>query len=177
MYLDMPATTPETREEIIAYLKNHFRYNTMNSWNNSASYAHRIKIRDLNGIDKDLEMRCYEMLEVEEAFEGFGNQIFLFHLSHDAYCIGQNGRSGGYLVLCNDKFPGKNIDMDEDFEDWDLSSLETRRDLVMAFDDACEDAVTEFVEFAKTHKVEEKTIMIPKKIMVAVPEGEQDEDI
>jgi hypothetical protein len=172
MYFDIPATKPESREEIINYLKNHFRYDTMNSWNNSTSYANRIKIRDLNGIDRDLEMRCYEMLEVEEAFEGFVNQIFLFHLSHDAYCIGQNGRSGGYLVLLNDRFPGKNIDMDEDFEDWGFWGLQERCNLVWDFDNACEDAVAEFVEFAKTHVAEEKTIMIPKKIMVAIPKGD-----
>jgi hypothetical protein len=67
--------------------------------------------------------------------------------------------------------------MGEDFEDWDMATLQDRRDLVMDFDQTCENAVAEFVEFAKTHKVEEKTIMIPKKIMVAVPKGEQDEDI
>jgi hypothetical protein len=169
MYLEMPANKPKSREEIISYLKDHFKYDTMNSWNKSTSYAHRIKIRDLNNVDRDLEMACYEMIDVQEAFDGFVNQIYLFHLSRDEYCISQNGRSGGYLVLMNDQYPGRSIDMGEDFERWSIEGLQERCDLVWDFDNSCEDAVAEFVDFAQTHTVEEKTIMIPKKIMVAVP--------
>lgn len=31
------------RKEMIAFLKNHFRYDTMNSWNRSTSYANNVK--------------------------------------------------------------------------------------------------------------------------------------
>ena len=37
------------RETLEKFLKKHFRYNTMNSWNRSTSYANNIK---LHNVDK-----------------------------------------------------------------------------------------------------------------------------
>ena len=31
------------RKEMVEFLTSHFRYNTMNSWNNSTSYAHSVE--------------------------------------------------------------------------------------------------------------------------------------
>ena len=36
------------REAMTAFLKKHFRYHTMNSWNRSTSYANNIKLYNLN---------------------------------------------------------------------------------------------------------------------------------
>ena len=44
------------REVMVAYLKKHFRYNTMNSWNRSTSYANCIKLHHVDkpkDIDSD----------------------------------------------------------------------------------------------------------------------------
>ena len=49
------------------FLKNHFRYPTMNSWNYSTSYACDLKIHSL-GLDADLTDRLYDMLELQEFF-------------------------------------------------------------------------------------------------------------
>ena len=35
-----------SRAEMTLFLQNHFRYNTMNSWNHSTSYACNLKIDD-----------------------------------------------------------------------------------------------------------------------------------
>jgi len=36
---DVADATQATKEEMIAFLRDHFRYYTMNSWNRSTSYA------------------------------------------------------------------------------------------------------------------------------------------
>ena len=44
------------RESMVKFLKNHFRYNTMNSWNRSTSYANNIKLHQIDkpeDIDND----------------------------------------------------------------------------------------------------------------------------
>ena len=52
------------RKEMVDFLKNHFRYNTANSWNQSTSYARNVKIYNL-GLsevlaDKALDLLCEE---------------------------------------------------------------------------------------------------------------------
>lgn len=70
MYLSIPNHKPRGRKAMIAYLATHSRYHTMNSWNCSTSYAHKIKICGF-GLDKDTLDACFDMLEVSEAFEEF----------------------------------------------------------------------------------------------------------
>ena len=46
----------KNRGEMIAFLKNHFRYHTMNSWNRSTSYTNNIKLYNIDkpaDIDSD----------------------------------------------------------------------------------------------------------------------------
>lgn len=177
MYLDRPDNKPETREDMIAYLKNHFRYHTMNSWNASTSYAHCIKINRVNGLTKEDRDACYDMLDLEEALDEMHMAMCGFKINHDGWwSIGSNGRSGGYLVLyaggTDDKghkhiYPGKSVDMYEDFNSWDNEALSNRVEVVWEFDLTCEDAVHAFIEFAKSHKVVEKEVLVPKTVRVA----------
>ena len=91
--------SPRSKTEMIEFLKNHFRYPTMNSWNRATSYARNIKIHRL-GLDHEIESRCFEMLDVREAFDDFSAILHEFEILHDyGWQIGQNGRSGGYLGL------------------------------------------------------------------------------
>jgi hypothetical protein len=208
---------PRTRKEMITFLRDHFRYNTMNSWNRSKSYARNIKIHNLEGLDAAEHRRAYEMLDVEEAFYGFKHELAEFQLRHKhSWQIGTNGRSGGYLVLyqggrratdyksvcaaCGQlnfatvvtgdqkcgrcgaderenlespryevfTYPGKGLDMDDDFETWSTYQLKERVALVWDFDKTCERAVQAFIAFAKSHIVEEQIVMVPKTITVAV---------
>jgi hypothetical protein len=65
---------------------------------------------------------------------------------------------------------GRGLDQDADFDNkeyWDADQIRARFDEVWAFDECVEFACRDFVEFATTHKLEEETIMVPKKIMVA----------
>ena len=70
--------------------------------------------------------------------------------------------------------PGLSFGEDDDFSEWCKVDLRWLVDIVWAFDKATEDAVQAFIDFATNHTVEEKTIQVPTKIMVAVPKGEQD---
>lgn len=91
--------SPRSKKEMIDFLAEHFRYHTMNSWNRATSYARNIKIHHL-GLDPETERRSFDMLDIHEAFDDFSAVLHEFSIRHDyAWQIGQNGRSGGYLVL------------------------------------------------------------------------------
>ncbi|CAG0960669.1 hypothetical protein METP2_00763 [Methanosarcinales archaeon] len=93
-------THPEqTREEMIEFLSQHFRYDTMNSWNRSTSYARNIKLHRL-GLTREQENRAYEIIQADGAYDKINGIIRAFGVTNDyRYQIGFNGRSGGYLVL------------------------------------------------------------------------------
>jgi len=178
MYLLDREIKPETREEMIEYLRDHYRYNTMSSWNRSTSYAHCIKVTELGDLDSATRDLVWDILALEEAYESFWDILNEFSAEYDHFWqIIQNGRSGGYLVLVqggefeNGKAftsPGKSIDMDDNFLEWEDEELVDRVSDVWDFDQACESAVSEFVEFAKAHRVVEREILVPKKVLVAV---------
>lgn len=88
-----------SRAEMTDFLQKHFRYPTMNSWNRSTSYACNLKIYRL-GLTSEIENKLYEMLEVQEFFDGLRMLMDEFGAAHDyRWQVGMNGRSGGYLVL------------------------------------------------------------------------------
>lgn len=168
-----------TRAACVDFLKTHSRYWTMHSWNQASSYAHNIKIGRLQGLSADDRSRCYDGLQCDEAFEDFREVLESFHDLHPCWSIGGNGRSGGYLVLYQRArgddgklhcYPGRGLDMGEDFGDWDLNSIRSRAAEVRAFDEACEQAVGAYVDFCRHHKFVEKTYMTPKSYIAAVAE-------
>lgn len=164
-----------SREDMISFLLNHFRYDTMSSWNRTTSYAHCIKIHHDLGLPDDIEDGKWDMVFNDGWIDHLRNLIDLFDEFHDHnWQAGTNGRSSGYLVLYqggmrNGKvvcFPGKSMDQDEDFHDWDLEQLRAKVDLVCDFDMLATDIAIDFVSFCRTYDVVEETIMVPKKINV-----------
>ncbi|TPG88553.1 hypothetical protein EAH72_33075 [Pseudomonas caspiana] len=87
-----------SKESMVQFLNGHFRYNTMNSWNGSTSYAQCIKLHNLGLTAEQLD-KAYDVIqtdiwdELEVHIQDFVSQM------HGAYTIGTNGRSSGYLVL------------------------------------------------------------------------------
>lgn len=83
-----------------AFLKHHFRYNTMNSWNQSTSYASCIKLNHVNkplDIDEDT---WWQMLDISAWHDRLSNLLDDFGRKHHyTWQAGINGRSGGYVVL------------------------------------------------------------------------------
>lgn len=89
-----------TKQQMIDYLRNHFRYDTMNSWNQSTSYAANVKIHRLKWKTPELANTAYEFLEIREAFEDCNAILRDFAMRHDwRWQICFNGRSNGYLVM------------------------------------------------------------------------------
>lgn len=87
------------RKTMTDYLQGHFRYNTMNSWNHSTSYAHNLKIHTL-GLTAEQSAALMVMMDCSDAYETVDNLIWTFGYQHDwQWQAAFNGRSGGYLVL------------------------------------------------------------------------------
>lgn len=83
-------------KEVFNFLKNHFTYDTMNSWNCLQSIANNVKVFNL-GLDGD----CYvalNLLQLDD-YATINYMIEYWEYTHEGYSVGFNGRSGGYLVL------------------------------------------------------------------------------
>ena len=86
----------QSREEMTAYLQNHFRYNTMNSWNCATSYACNLKIHKL-GLSNEIESKLYDLIQCQEFFDVQRELMDAFAEDHQfRWQVGMNGRSGGY---------------------------------------------------------------------------------
>ena len=82
-----------SRQAMVDFLKNHFRYDTMNSWNASTSYANCIKVH-LLPIPTEFNEAAYEMRGVPEWEQTFSNIIDSFDHAHDhEWQIGTHGRN------------------------------------------------------------------------------------
>jgi len=96
------ARKPRTRKDMISFLANHQRYDTMSSWNRGTSFSRNIKLQRIQFPDTETHDRAYDLLNVEEAFDDFWEILSDFAVRHNYhYQIRTNGRSGGYLVLYN----------------------------------------------------------------------------
>lgn len=88
-----------SRESMEAYLGGHFRYFTMNGWNQASSYACNMKLYNL-GLDRETTDKLYEMIQVPEFYDELHELIQAFNEAHNyLWQACWNGRSGGYLVL------------------------------------------------------------------------------
>lgn len=209
------------REAMTAFLKKHFRYNTMNSWNRSTSYANCIKLYNIDKPDDIDNDTWWEMIWITEWQEKLSDLLEDFGRKHEwQWQAGINGRSGGYVVLyrggikpsgyksycnhCGQKnyqavpdgqigicgrcdakarvnfkqthmqvftWPGKDVDMYEDFKGWSLSQLRERVELVQDFDRLCDDIVAAYIHTCRNYRIAEEQILIPKIIKVLEPVG------
>ena len=207
------------RKPMIEFLTNHSRYNTMNSWNRSTSYANNIKLHNFekpSDIDDDT---WWGMLTITEWQERLSDLLKGFGRKHNwLWQAGINGRSGGYLVLyrggikpsgyksycthCGQKnyqevpkeqigicgrcdakarinfkethmqvftWPGKETDMHEDFEDWTLSQIRARVELVQEFDKLSDTIMNENVSICLNYRIIHEEILVPETVKVLEP--------
>ena len=207
------------RGEMVAFLTNHFRYVTMNAWNQSTSYANNIKLYKINKPDDIDEDAFWEVLSITEWQNKFNYLLEDFGRSHDwKWQAGINGRSGGYVVLyrggikpsgyksycthcgqrnfqevpegqtgicgrCDAKarinysqthmqvftWPGKSVDMGEDFRDWDIEELRERAKLVQEFDQLCDLIVSSYIDTCRNYRIAEEEIFVRETIKVLEP--------
>ncbi len=88
-----------SRVAMEAFLETHFRYNTMNSWNNATSYAHNMKVYNL-GLERDIVNKLFDLIATDDFYLRINDLIGEFGEAHNySWQAGFNGRSGGYLVL------------------------------------------------------------------------------
>ncbi len=66
-------------------------------------------------------------------------------------------------------WPGKDVDMYEDFEDWTLSELRERVELVQEFDRLCDYIVAAYYDTCRNYRITEEEIFVPKTIKVLEP--------
>ena len=206
-----------SRKEMTDFLRNHFRYPTLNSWNHATSYACNLKIHRL-GLTSEIVSKLYEMLDTQDFL--FMRQDMLDHFNevHDfRWQAAFNGRSGGYLVLyqgeqkstghlsyctcCRQRnflsvrdtgnvcgacgrptrvdfstppkqpvtFPGRGVDMDDDYEEWSLSELRDRVKLVQELDSLADDLVSQAIHMANEYDVVEDEHYVPqtRRVLIA----------
>ena len=87
------------REAMVAFLREHDRYWTMNSWNRSTSYANCVKVHRLGLTEGQLD-RAWQVLDVAEVYDAIHRVLEEWAAEREwRWQVGFNGRSGGYLVL------------------------------------------------------------------------------
>lgn len=140
-------------KQMFNFLKNHFEYPTMNSWNRCYSIANNVKLYNLN-LSGDWTATL-SLLESSE-YETINWMIEDWQLKHPNYEVYFNGRSGGYLVLKDKDYNGHilpDLIVDNDtYEDYkeccreNFGSVKANRDelvyytkLVQDFDKLCDE--------------------------------------
>lgn len=143
--------------EMFEFIKGHFTYATMSTWNNLYSIANNVKVYNLK-LDGD-PFTALNYLRREEYF--LVNSMIGDWARDNGYDVGFNGRGDGYLVLynkndCNSAIPNfindcKTYEEFERFckieeEDWDYYIEELRKftKVVQSFDGLC-DEIREYV--------------------------------
>lgn len=139
------------------FLKNHFQYNTMNSWNHVKSFANNVKLYNLGLKD---EKKAYQITSDEYSPFYEDLSVCVFENFEDKYNvrIGFNGRSGGYLVIYDKKYSGRTIvpNMINDCSNYDefkeyckdyygsvkeaMSDLRYYYEMISDFDKMCDEA-------------------------------------
>lgn len=85
-------------KQMFNFLKKHYQYYTLNSWNGLKSIANNVKVYNLK-----LSGNCYNALTFlqDDNYDNLNSMIEDWEYEHRGYKVGFNGRSGGYLVLYN----------------------------------------------------------------------------
>lgn len=127
-----------SKTAMIKFLENHFRYYTLNPWNQSTSYANNVKLPYLdlpdNIREKAYDFRCADCepfnIEIESYIAQFREET--------GYDMGFNGRSNGYIILYDPSHPAQPLDQYTDFNELTLDEIKERVKLVQEFDRYCD---------------------------------------
>lgn len=146
-YLNLPARKPRTKRDRIEYLKNHFGYGINAAFGaGEVRFAHNVKIPHLP-LDYETEDACFAQLENPFAWQMVVQPVLdAFAEEHKGWDIWPEGRSYGYLTLSRN--PDWSIDRSEDYADWSGQEVAELFDVVWDFDQACQEAVAQFVDYA-----------------------------
>lgn len=140
-------------KQMFSFLKNHFTYSTMNSWNRLESIANNVKLHRLN-LSGDWCV-VYDLLNNGE-YDNIQSMIEDWCYEHKGYRVHFNGSSNGYLVLYNNDdndniLPCSVTESDDysQYKEWckyygytvkeNRSELQWYTKLVRDFDKLCDD--------------------------------------
>lgn len=140
-------------KQMFNFLRDHFEYYTLNSWNGLKSIANKVKLYDLN-LSGDWAV-ALSLLEAGE-YDTISMMIHDWERENPGYEVTFNGRCGGYLVL-TDKNSNRHVLPEEitdsvDYDDYKeycreyLGSVKMNRmvlvdyvTLVRSFDKLCDE--------------------------------------
>lgn len=168
-------------KEMFEFLKGHFQYYTMNSWNGLKSIANNVKIYNIKELDYDI----LEYLELDNYYT-INDTIELWEMEHNGYRVGFNGRSGGYLVLYNennnksvlDYYIDINLNSDyeilkQDIKESEYTTMKDYHDklveqveLVQDFDKLCDDLIQVCLDLKNNYKIVEEEQTYTKVVKV-----------
>ena len=173
----------KTLEQKFQYLKNHFEYSLMNSWNKLYTIANNVKIYQLGLSNKHID-KYFELCAVDDwfindllylaidAFKEFSKDIDIFF----------NGRSNGYLVIIPnfykfrkwthlyDLYNLSNIDYYDTYleykkeENISCIDIENAYYTVKAFDKLCDVLRRNLIEIIEDAKIDEMEETTTKKV-------------
>ena len=156
-------------KEAWQFLKDHFTYYTLNSWNLMKSIANNVKMYNLQ---LDGSYWVARDLMIADDYYALNSMIRNWQNKHPGYVVGFNGRSDGYLVLYNEKnynsvLPDWVTDYDnyEDFKQYAkdyygslkemLPTIIEYVNLVQDFDKLC-DELRDYVNYLSLTNMEAK---------------------
>jgi hypothetical protein len=186
-FIDIPAKLPETREDLVEYIMSHPRYSVGNCYG-PRTWSRNIKIWHME-LTKEEKDKVFDFVcdsddlgqsqASEDAWFVFKCAMDDWAMEHKEYKWYTNGRSGGYVIMCNDdKTTGgcalRRPDEDEIKDDnvWDLESIKSLAQDLFDFDWAVNNAIWSYVDFCMTHSIVEDTIHVAKKVHMAVEKEE-----
>ena len=160
-------------KEMFDFLKGHFQYFTMNSWNREKSIANNVKVYNI-GID-------YKILDLLQCDDYFTINCIIedWEAENKGYKVGFNGRSGGYIVLYNGENNKSILDyIIEDSENYEefkeqlkdnglylkeyQEDLIRQVDIVQSFDKLCDELLETCKNMLENCTIEEKEITVTK---------------
>jgi len=150
----------KTKKQMIDFLTSHFRYNTMNSWNNSTSWAANVKIHRV--IPSDLQDKAFELTQTTDFYDIINSILSDYSYENNHYLqAGFNGRSSGYIVMYEGDgkrcYPGRQIDNYdcEDYKQMTASDIKAIYDKVRDFDKMIKRVINETIYLCKNSEVVE----------------------
>lgn len=181
----------KTLEQKFQYIKNHYVYNVMNSWNRLQSIANNIKIYNLELTNEQID-KFFELISIDEELL-YANLQFSIEDFEDITNtnIFFNGRSNGYLVIVpkfdqyNKRMHILDLFFDDNIYDYDTlkefkkesldtaygkdnedinNNLEECYYLLKSFDLLCDLLREELIYMLNNAKIKEKTEVIEKNV-------------
>lgn len=174
-----------TMQEKFDYVKNHFRYLTMNSWNSDKNIANNVKLYNL-GLTKKQFNFALDFLFDENASNDFFNDVHYAIMDSD-FTAFFDGRTNGYLILGREYIVNEDIysydsyleaksELDKDGgKDYTKSNVNDDFNLVQSFDRLCDDIRDLLIYYCDNYELGEEKYTIERTRKILIPKEAENE--